>query len=111
MPGMAGIPPPPPPQIVPTRVIKLDGMLTQDMLDNDDEYAEVIDDIKTECESVGGPVEGVVMPRTGPQATLCFITFADLEGASKARATLDQRQFDGNTVKATFITEAEVPAS
>ena len=34
-------------------------------------YAEVLDDIKTECETAGGPVEKVVMPREGPNATLC----------------------------------------
>ena len=69
----------------------------------------MLDDIKNECVENGGAVESVVMPRTGPHATLCYVTFADEPSASKARESLDQRQFDGNTVKATFIPASEVP--
>ena len=110
-PPPGGLVPPPPPPMPATKVVKLEGMLTQEMLDNDDEYAEVLDDIKTECEGVGGPVVSVTMPRGGEHATLCFVVFADEAGAAKARASLHERQFDGNTVKATFITEADVPAA
>jgi len=84
-------------------------MLSAEMLEVDDEYNEVLDDIKTECEGVGGPVEAVVMPRTGPHATLCYVTFKDMVGAAKARESLDKRQFDGNTVKAIFVQESDVP--
>ena len=83
--------------------LQLDGMLSQEMLNDDAEYAEVLDDIKTECEGVGGAVQAVVMPRTGPHATLCFVTFGEVASAAKARESLDNRQFDGNTVKASFI--------
>lgn len=107
--GGAVPPPPPPPQQPPTRTIKLDGMLSAEMLAADDEYNEVLDDIKTECEGVGGPVEAVVMPRTGPHACLCYVTFKEMSGAAKARESLDKRQFDGNTVKATFVQEMDVP--
>ena len=33
----------------------------------------------------------------------CFVRFADLAGAGKAQKSLHMRQFDGNTVTATFI--------
>ena len=104
-------PPPPPPSGPPSRAIKLDGMLTMEMLASDEEYAEVLDDIKTECEELGGTVEGVVMPRSGPQATSCFVLFAEVGGATKAREALDKRQFDGNTVSAKFVQEGDVPAA
>ena len=117
LPGMAGgmlpqlVPPaapvaPPAPQ---TACLKLEGMLSEEMLDNDDEYGEIVEDIKSECENSGGPVEAIVMPRTGPLKLLCFVRFASEADAAKARASLDQRQFDGNVVKAFFITPEEMP--
>ena len=80
----------------------------KEMLASDEEYTEVFDDIKAECENVGGPVENVVMPREGPNACLCFVIFVDGAGAAKARQSLDQRQFDGNTVKATFLPDGSL---
>ena len=90
-------------------VIKLEGMLTQAMLDADDMYAEVLDDIKTECED-SGPVVRVVMPRSGPYAKLCYVVFSEATAAAKARASLDQSEFEGNLVTATFIEAANVPS-
>ena len=115
--GMGGLVPPPPPGGLapppppPSHVIKLEGMLTAEILQNDEEYNEVLDDIKTECEDAGGKVESVVMPREGPHATMCFVTFAEVDAAAKARQSLDKRQFDGNTVRATFIAASDVPAA
>ena len=110
--GMGGVPPPPPPPPTgpPSKVILLEGMLSMEILSDDAEYNEVLDDIKSECESCGGAVTAVFMPRSGPHATKAYVTFAEVVGASKARESLDKRQFDGNTVKATFIQEGEVPS-
>ena len=112
---MPGLPPPPSappaPPPPPTLYLKLEGMLSDEMLDNDEEYVEIIDDIKGECESSGGSVVTIIMPRTGPLKRLCFVQFAALEGASAARQSMDQRQFDGNVVKAYFIEADEMPAA
>ena len=69
------------------------------------EYPEVYDDIKTEC-AQSGAVAQLRIPRTGePQAGLVFVTYETLSGAAKAKEALHKRQFDGNTVLATFVPE------
>ena len=98
--------PPEPPR---SQFLKLEGMLTADMVDDDVEYAEVLEDIKGECESSGHTVEAILMPRAGPLKCNCYVKFATIDGAAAARTSLDQRQFDGNVVKATFIPESEMP--
>jgi len=100
-------PPAPPPGGVPSACIKLEGMLKPEDLAADDEYAEIHDDIKQECETYGS-VSAFKLPRTGPLAGVCFVKFEQLSSASRAREALDKRQFDGNTVNAVFLTEAEI---
>ena len=111
-----GVPPPPPgyapPPAAPslaTIFLKLEGMLSADMLAADDEYEEIRDDIKQECES-SGKVADVKMPRTGPLAGTCFVKFEELSAAAKARDSLDKRQFDGNVVRAVLVAEEEYAA-
>ena len=107
--GALGGPPPPPaaPAEPPTKCLKLEGLIMPDML-TEAEYPEVYDDIKTEC-AQSGPVAQLRIPRTGePQAGLVFVTYETLSGAAKAKEALHKRQFDGNTVLATFVPE-ELP--
>jgi len=75
----------------------------------DDEYEEVVEDIKQECQ-VSGPVAAINIPRDGVNKGACFVRFVDMAGAAKARESLHNRQFDGNTVTATFITPEQMPA-
>jgi len=82
-------------------------MLTADMLTSDDEYKEICEDIQQECETSGAVTELKVV-RTGPLAGVCFVKFGQLSGAAKARESLDKRQFDGNTVQAIFVSEADM---
>ena len=105
-PGGPGPPPPPPaaPTDPPTKCLKLEGLIMPDML-TEAEYPEVYDDIKTEC-AQSGAVAQLRIPRTGePQAGLVFVTYQTLSGAAKAKEALHKRQFDGNTVLATFVPE------
>uniref|UniRef100_A0A7S2C055 RRM domain-containing protein n=1 Tax=Haptolina brevifila TaxID=156173 RepID=A0A7S2C055_9EUKA len=100
-------PPAPPAGGVPSSCIKLEGMLKPEDVAADDEYTEIHDDIKQECETYGS-VSAFKLPRTGPLAGVCFVKFEQLSSASRAREALDKRQFDGNTVNAVFLTEAEI---
>ena len=88
----------------PTKCLRLEGLITPDML-TEAEYPEVFEDIKNEC-SESGTVVQLRIPRTGePQAGLVFVTYETLAGAAKAKAALHKRQFDGNTVLASFVPE------
>ena len=42
---------------------------------------------------------------------ICFVKFEQLSAAAKARESLDKRQFDGNTVRATFVSEADMASA
>ena len=107
--GGAGGPAAPPPAAAapaepPTKCLRLEGLITPDML-TEAEYPEVYEDIRTEC-SESGTVVQLRIPRTGePQAGLVFVTYETLAGAAKAKAALHKRQFDGNTVLASFVPE------
>jgi len=91
-----------------TLCLRLNGLITDDMLVDDAEYSDVLDDIRQECES-NGPVADIKIPRDGALKGACFVRFVDQSGSSKARKSLHQRQFDGNTVTATFITVEDMP--
>jgi len=114
LPLLGGQPPAPPPAPIPpavnpaaTRCIRLDKMITSDMLEDDEEYKDVLEDIRLECERFG-KVEQVKIPRQGePNVGACFVLFADKEGAAKGQQMLHNRQFDGNSVVAAFIPETD----
>jgi len=100
-------PPAPPAGGVPSTCIKLEGMLKPEDVAADDDYEEIHADIKTECETFG-VVNSFKLPRAGVLAGVCFVKFETLSSAARAREALDKRQFDGNTVKALFLTDAEM---
>lgn len=112
----------------------MQGLITDSMLSGE-EYEDVLDDIKQECER-SGPVADIKIPREGElkvnlvkwracpisiraapslcrlvfQQGACFVRFSDLAGAAKARESLHLRQFDGHTVTAKFISVEQMPA-
>ena len=67
------------------------------------EYTAVVDDIRQECERSGRVVE-LKIPRQGEQDVgACFVRYAELADAARARESLHKRQFDGNTVTAIHV--------
>ncbi|MCO5607790.1 hypothetical protein L7F22_061991 [Adiantum nelumboides] len=95
---------------VPTKVVSLNQLVSVDDLRDDQEYSDIYDDIKEEC-SKFGTVTKLIIPR--PQTTgaevaglgKAFVEYSDTEGARKAKASLHQRKFDGNSVIATYYPE------
>ncbi|KAJ1636265.1 hypothetical protein T492DRAFT_610206 [Pavlovales sp. CCMP2436] len=72
------------------------------------EYNEIIGDIHSECSKSGGVLE-VRVPRPGrpgaePYLGRAYVRFIDIGAARAAMAALNGRQFDGNVVRATFVT-------
>jgi len=104
-------PPPPPPQPPPTRHLRLENLLTEAVMNDEAELRECLEDIRNECERFG-PVASFVVPRQDelhghPQDDVgkCFVRYESVASAASAQRELHGRDFDGNTVKATFLPE------
>ncbi|KAI7746581.1 hypothetical protein M8C21_005735 [Ambrosia artemisiifolia] len=94
----------------PTKVLSLTQVVTEEELVNDEEYEDILEDMKTECGKFGSLVN-VVIPRPNPNGEpvagvgKVFLEYADTESSTKARAGLNGRKFGGNQVAATFYPE------
>ncbi|XP_058069084.1 splicing factor U2af large subunit B-like isoform X2 [Magnolia sinica] len=95
---------------LPTKVICLTQVVTADELRDDEEYEEIMEDMRGEGGRYGTLVN-VVIPRpipTGepsPGVGKVFLEYADTDGAMKAREGLNGRKFGGNIVVAVFYPE------
>ncbi|XP_020530266.1 splicing factor U2af large subunit B isoform X2 [Amborella trichopoda] len=94
----------------PTKVVCLTQAVNVDELKDDEDYLDIMDDMREEGGKFGSLVN-VVIPRPGPIGEQfpgvgkVFLEYSDTEGASKARATLNGRKFGGNTVVAVYYPE------
>ncbi|GBE62311.1 U2 small nuclear ribonucleo auxiliary factor [Babesia ovata] len=102
---------------IPTRVLLLANLVSKEELEDDEEYYDIIDDVRCECEEYGRVVR-VELPRVPKGYTLdeirsmdfsavgcAFVLFADVDGASKARKVLDGRKFGHRIVECHFFSE------
>jgi len=115
--GCAPPPPPPPPAMVPeatskltpTHVLCLRNLLNADIMADATELAECVDDIRGECESFGKltafvvPTQAELHGHSAADLGACFVKYEALVSAAKAQQALDGRDFDGNSVSATFL--------
>ncbi|XP_047156230.1 splicing factor U2af large subunit A-like isoform X3 [Vigna umbellata] len=98
------------PALVATKVVCLTHAVSADELKDDEDYEEILDDMRQECSKFGSLVN-VVIPRPPhdgePAAGVgkVFLEYVDVDGATKARAGLNGRKFDGNQVVAVFYPE------
>ncbi|KAF2300151.1 hypothetical protein GH714_009923 [Hevea brasiliensis] len=94
-------------QPVPTKVVCLTQVVSVDELKDDEEYEEILEDMRMEGGKFGTLVN-VVIPRPKPDGEASpgvgkvFLEYADVEGATKARAGMNGRKFGGNQVVAVF---------
>ncbi|WOH10319.1 hypothetical protein DCAR_0729786 [Daucus carota subsp. sativus] len=93
-----------------SKVLCLTQVVSEDELRDDEDYEDILEDMRTECEKFGELVN-VVIPRPNPNGEpspgvgKVFLDYVDAEGASKARAGLNGRKFGGNQVVAVFYPE------
>ncbi|CAG9464498.1 unnamed protein product [Pedinophyceae sp. YPF-701] len=88
-------------------VLRVENMITQDVLDDDAEHADVLADIRDECEK-HGKVADVVIPRGKVGEGLAgdvYVTFEAASDAAAAREAIHGRTFAGQTVVATAVEE------
>ncbi|XP_043715041.1 splicing factor U2af large subunit B-like isoform X7 [Telopea speciosissima] len=95
---------------LPTKVISLTEVVSPDELKDDEEYEDIMEDMRTEGGKYGNLVN-VVIPRPGPNGELSpgvgkvFLEYTDTDGATKARQGLNGRRFGRNLVTANFYAE------
>ncbi|CAI9110736.1 OLC1v1010810C1 [Oldenlandia corymbosa var. corymbosa] len=98
-------------QPIPTsKVLCLTEVVSPDELINDDDYEDILEDMRLECGKFGTLVN-LVIPRPGPNGEVLpgvgkvFLEYADIESATKARNGLHGRKFGGNQVVAVYYPE------
>ncbi|PSR88033.1 Splicing factor U2af large subunit B like [Actinidia chinensis var. chinensis] len=98
------------PAALATKVLSLTQVVNEDELKDDEDYEDILEDMRTECGKFGTLVN-VVIPRPKPSGEptpgvgKVFLEYADIESATKARQGLNGRKFGGNQVVAVFYPE------
>jgi hypothetical protein len=92
-----------------TEVLRLANAVTAEDVDDEEEYSDILDDMKEECAKFGAVV-GIVMPKEGAGKTMVYIKFDSAASAEKARLGLDGRSFESRKVEATFYELAKFDA-
>ncbi|OMO93053.1 hypothetical protein COLO4_17145 [Corchorus olitorius] len=98
------------PQGVPTKVVCLTQALNVDDLTDNEEYEDIVEDMRQEGGKYG-PLVNVVIPRPNPSGEpspgvgRVFLEYADVEGSKKAQIAMNGRKFGGNQVLAVFYPE------
>ena len=91
--------------VMATRVVELQNMLSNEDLANEEEYNDLLEDTREECGQFGQLLD-VVIPKAGEAgATKIFLEYASTDDASEAIRGLEGRTFDGQRVQATFFDE------
>lgn len=105
------LPPPRPPHPHPaTRVLVLKNTVTREDLVDDEEYDDVVADIRTEVKQYGNLLS-VTIPRIGEQGEgMVFVEYDSIPAALAARNALSGRKFADRTVETDFMTEERYAA-
>ncbi|CAA3002773.1 splicing factor U2af large subunit B isoform X2 [Olea europaea subsp. europaea] len=93
-----------------TKVLCLTEVVNPDELRDDEDYEDIVEDMRAECGKFG-TLTNVVIPRPNPNGEQTpgvgkvFLEYVDVESATKARQGLNGRKFGGNQVVAVFYPE------
>ncbi len=110
--GLPGAPPAPT-----SPVLVLDNVVSEQELADDEEYADIEEDMREECGKYGAVVT-LRIPRPNPDAQAprpsglgrVYVQYTSPEEAGRARAALHGRKFGGNAVVADFYDEQRFAA-
>ncbi|KAL6654651.1 hypothetical protein ACP70R_008116 [Stipagrostis hirtigluma subsp. patula] len=95
---------------LPTKVVCLTQVVSADELKDDEEYEDIMEDMRLEAAKYGNLVK-VVIPRPDPSGQpvagvgKVFLEYGDIDGAAKAKTALHGRKFGGNPVVAVCYPE------
>ncbi|KAJ6396900.1 hypothetical protein OIU77_021852 [Salix suchowensis] len=94
----------------PSKVLCLTEAITMEVLADDEEYEEILEDMREECCKFGTLIN-VVIPRPSQVedktsgAGKVFLEYSDITSCANARNALNGRKFGGNTVNAFYYPE------
>ena len=94
----------PAPTTPPSNIVELTNMLSEEDLQSDQDYEEIMEDTKEECGQFGA-LKSVIIPRDGAGLTKIFLEYVSMDDAAKAIQGLAGRTFDGKAVQATYFPE------
>ncbi|KAM3292315.1 hypothetical protein ACQJBY_036273 [Aegilops geniculata] len=95
---------------LPTKVVCLTQVVSADELRDDEEYEDILEDMREEGRKYGNLVKAAI-PRPDPSGAAVpgvgkvFLEYADIDGSTKAKVGMHGRKFGGNQVVAVFYPE------
>ena len=92
---------------IPTKVLRLENMITQDDLQDDEEYEDILNDVREECNSFGKVIK-IIIPRIKdgyPADTegYIYVLFDDINGSNNAAKNLQGRKFADRIVMVNYV--------
>ncbi|XP_078263887.1 serine/threonine-protein kinase Kist [Rhinoraja longicauda] len=87
--------------MLPTPVLRLLNVIDHNYLQNEEEYEDVVEDIREECQKFG-PVLSLFVPKDNLGKGQVFVEFRSAGDCKIAQQMLTGRMFDGKFVVATF---------
>lgn len=87
--------------LLPSPVLRLLNLIDDSHLHNEDEYEDILEDMKEECQKYGSVVS-LLIPKENPGKGQVFVEYANSSDSKEAQQLLTGRTFDGRFVVATF---------
>ncbi|XP_068611987.1 serine/threonine-protein kinase Kist [Brachionichthys hirsutus] len=87
--------------LLPSPVLRLLNLIDDNHLHNDEEYEDILEDMKEECQKYGSVVS-LLIPKENPGKGQVFVEYANSSDSKEAQRLLTGRTFDGKFVVATF---------
>ncbi|XP_034736331.1 serine/threonine-protein kinase Kist isoform X2 [Etheostoma cragini] len=87
--------------LLPTPVLRLLNLIDDSHLHNEEEYEDILEDMKEECQKYGSVVS-LLIPKENPGKGEVFVEYVNSSDSKEAQRLLTGRTFDGKFVVATF---------
>ncbi|KAM6921795.1 serine/threonine-protein kinase Kist [Xenentodon cancila] len=87
--------------LLPSPVLRLLNLIDDSHLHNEEEYEDILEDMKEECQKYGAVVS-LLIPKENPGKGQVFVEYANSSDSKEAQRLLTGRTFDGKFVVATF---------
>ncbi|KAJ3600052.1 hypothetical protein NHX12_034004 [Muraenolepis orangiensis] len=87
--------------LLPSPVLRLLNLIDDNQLRSEDEYEDILEDMKEECQKYGSVVS-VLIPKENPGKGQVFVEYTNSNESKEAQKMLTGRTFDGKFVVATF---------